>query len=82
MREVHGQSLINKYFQYIPRLPVITLTNSNAKAITIPEDGTFYSFCKEFVTLFWSHSGYISNTYLLQIGLSERGSFSYIRISF
>ena len=34
----------NKYFQYIPRLPVITLTNSNVKTITIPEDRTLYSF--------------------------------------
>ena len=44
MRNVHGQSVISKYFQYIPRLPVITLTNSNAKTITIPEDGSLYSF--------------------------------------
>ena len=44
MRDVHGHTLINKYFQFKPRLPVITLTNSNAKTITIPEDESLYSF--------------------------------------
>ena len=58
MRNVHGQSVISKYFQYIPRLPVITLTNSNAKAITIPEDRTLYSFCIR-----------ICNTILVTFGL-------------
>ena len=44
MRNVHGHAPTNKYFQFKPRLPVITLTNSNSKTITIPEDRTLYSF--------------------------------------